>query len=101
MKKAKLTESQKEFQKLKRFVQKRAPGARTIMESDGSFALIDDNGEYVISNSLMLPPVYSVRRAWEQTKYALWYQNMIRKSNAAFSEEKIWKKLMKENGAND
>ena len=47
MKKVKLTPEQKEFQKLKRFVQKRAPGARTIMESDGSFALIDDQGEYV------------------------------------------------------
>ncbi len=101
MKKVKLTTEQKEFQKLKRFVTKRAPGARTIMESDGSFALIDDQGEYVISNSLMLPPTYSVRKAWEQAKYALWYSNMMRKSNAAFSEEKIWKKLVKEHGSDE
>lgn len=101
MKKAKLTQEQKEFQKLKRYVQKRAPGARTIMESDGSFTLIDDQGEYVISNSLMLPPAKSVRQAWEQAKYAVWYTNMIRKSNAAFSEEKLWKKLVKEHGSDE
>lgn len=101
MKKPKLTEHQKEFQKLKRFVLKRAPGARTFMESDGSFVLLDDEGENVISNSLMLPPARSVRQAWEQAKYSLWYQNMMRKSNAAFSEEKIWKKLVKEHGSDD
>lgn len=101
MKKKKLTPNQKEFQKLKRFVQKRAPGARTIKESDGSFALIDEQGEYVISTSLMLPPARSVRQAWEQAKYALWYSNMIKKSNAAFSEEKIWKKLIKDRGSDE
>lgn len=101
MRKTKLTTEQKEFQKLKRFVQKRAPGARTIVESDGSFALIDEQGEYVISNSLMLPPARSVRQAWEQAKYALWYSNMMRKSNAAFSEEKIWKKLIKDHGSDE
>ena len=101
MKKVKLTPEQKEFQKLKRFVQKRANVARTIMESDGSFALIDTQGEYVVSNSLMLPPAKSVRQAWEQAKYALWYTNMMRKSNAAFSEEKIWKKLVKEHGSDE
>lgn len=101
MKKSKLTEDQKEFQKLKRFVLKRAPGARTFMESDGSFVLLDEQGEYVVSNSLMLPPARSVRQCWEQAKYALWYQNMMRKSNAAFSEEKIWKKLIKERGSDE
>tara|TARA_R110000868_G_scaffold92791_2_gene257364 strand:+ start:5129 stop:5434 length:306 start_codon:yes stop_codon:yes gene_type:complete len=101
MKKQTLTPEKKEFQKLKRFVQKRAPGARTVMESDGSFALLDGQGEYVISNSLMLPPARSVWQAWEQAKYALWYSNMIRKSNAAFCEEKIWKKLSKEHGSGE
>lgn len=101
MKKSKLTEEQKEFQKLKRFVLKRAPGARTFMEPDGSFVLLDEQGEYVVSNSLMLPPAKSVRQAWETAKYALWYSNMMRKSNAAFSEEKIWKKLIKERGSDE
>lgn len=101
MRKIKHTPQQKEFQKLKRFVQKRAPGARTIKEVDGSYALVDELGEYVICNSLMLPPARTVRQAWEQAKYALWYSNMIRKSNAAFSEEKIWKKLIKESGTDE
>jgi hypothetical protein len=98
MAKQKLTEKEKEFQKLKRFVLKRAPGARTYLESDGSYILLDENGEHVVSNSLMLPPCKTVRAAWEQAKYALWFSNMMRKSNAAFSEEKIWKKLVKEHG---
>lgn len=101
MKKKKLTEKEKEFQKLKRFVIKRAPGARTIMESDNTFALVDDQGEYVVGNNLMLPPAKSVRQAWEQAKYALWFTNMIRKSNAAFNEDKIYKKMAKERGSED
>ena len=29
--------------------------------------------------------------------YGAWFSNMIRKSNNAFSEEKMWKKLAREN----
>jgi hypothetical protein len=44
----------------------------------------------------MLPPASTVREAWTQAKYAAWFTNMIRKSNAAFSDEKIYKKMAKE-----
>lgn len=98
MKKKILTDKEIEFKKLKRFVQKRAPGARTIIESDGTYSLIDTQGEYVINNSLMLPSAPTIRKAWEYAKYSLWYSNMIQKSNAAFCEEKIYKKLIKESG---
>lgn len=94
-----LTQEQKDFAKLKKYVQKRAPGAKTVMDLQTSaFIVVDEQGEDVVSNSLMLPPATTVRRAWEQAKYAIWYDNMMKKSNAAFSEEKIWKKLIKESG---
>lgn len=96
--KRKLSDSQKEFLKLKRFVSKRVPGAHTILECDGNYVVVDNAGENVAKTWLLLPPAKSVRQAWEQAKYGLWYQKMIAKSNAAFNEEKIYKKLVKESG---
>lgn len=87
---------QKEFLKVKRFIQKRFPGAKTIVRPDGSYGVVDGNGLSIIDPELMLPPTKTVREAWYQAKYAAWFTNMIRKSNAAFSDEKIYKKMAKE-----
>ena len=85
-----------EFNKVKRFVQKRFPGAHTIMRTNGTFAVVDGNGYSIVHSELFLPPALTVREAWTQAKYAAWFSNMIRKSNAAFSDEKIYKKMAKE-----
>jgi len=86
----------KEFDRVKRFVQKRFPGAHTIMRTNGSYAVVDGNGYSIVSSELMLPPASTVREAWTQAKYAAWFTNMMRKNNAAFSDEKIYKKMAKE-----
>ena len=96
-----LTAEQKEFQKLKRFINKRFPGAHTIAKPAGStthYVVVDAAGSAVADPELMIPPAYTVKQAWHNAKYCMWFSNMIRKSNAAFSEEKIYKKLAKESG---
>lgn len=97
MKKTKLTDTQKEFLRIKRFVLKRFPGARTSMNSAGTFTVVyGANAEPVVNSELFIPPAKTVLEAWKQAKYASWFSNMIRKSNNAFSDEKIYKKLAKE-----
>ncbi len=64
------TLQRKEFEKVKRFVQKRFPGAHTIMRTNGSYAVVDGNGYSIVSSELMLPPALTVREAWTQAKYA-------------------------------
>jgi hypothetical protein len=96
MSKKMITPEQKEFLKVKRFVTKRFPGAKTILRPDGSFGVVDQYGISIIDPELMLPPTMTVREAWNQAKYATWFTNMIRKSNAAFSDEKIYKKMARE-----
>lgn len=91
-----MTETRKEFDKMKRFVQRRFPGAYSIRRTDASFAVVDCNGYSLVDSELRLPPAVTVREAWMQAKYALWFSNMIRKSNAAFSDEKIYKKMAKD-----
>lgn len=93
-----LSNEQREFQKIKRFVVKRAPGAHTMQRSDGSYVVVDGNGRAVQNPELFLPKAGTVRRAWELAKYALWFSNMIAKSNAAFNEEKMFRQLRKERG---
>lgn len=101
VKRSVLTEEQKEFAKVKRFIVKRFPGAYTIARINNgmiSYKVVDGSGVSVIDEQLMLPPTYSVRSAWNQAKYGAWFSNMIRKSNAAFNEDKVYKKLAKESG---
>jgi len=90
------TPQDKEFLKMKRYVQKRFPGAHTIMTNEGTYKVLNGYGYSVASPELMLAPALTVRRAWEHAKYAAWFTNMIRKSNAAFSDEKIYKKMLKD-----
>jgi hypothetical protein len=92
-----ITSKQKEFAKVKRFVQKRAPGARTILHAD-AYTVVDGSGKAIVQQELMLPNATSVKMAWEQARYSLWFSNMMRKNNNAFSDEKIFKKIAKESG---
>ena len=88
----------KEFQKLKRFICKRYPGAHTVQMSDGTtnyYKVLDGNLKSVVSPELMLPPAQTVREAWEHAKYVHWFQNMIKRSNNAFDDTKQFDQLTK------
>lgn len=101
MAKIQISPEQKEFAKVKRFIQKRFPGARTQAKwVDGKvrYQVIDGNGYVVVDPELLLPPADTVRQAWQDAKYCAWFTNMIRKSNNAFNEEKMIKKINKELG---
>lgn len=91
----------KEFLKVKRFVQKRFPGARTVAKPSGDimyYQVVDGNGYAVVDPALLIPPATTVKQAWTNAKYSAWFSNMIHKSNIAFSDEKIIKKLARESG---
>ena len=101
MPKVQLSAEQKEFAKVKRFIQKRFPGAMTQAKyKDGKkvFQVVDGEGYIVIDPELYLPPATTVRQAWYDAKYCAWFTNMIRKSNNAFNDEKMIKKINKELG---
>ena len=82
--------AKREFAKLKRFIQKRHPGAYTIRRVDGSYAVVDGYGISIVDPNLYLPPAHTVRKAWEYAKYTNWFQGMIRKSANAFDETKVY-----------
>lgn len=100
-KKVELSPKQKEFQKIKKFVMKRFPGAHTVaVPTCGNqllYQVVDANNRAVVSPELMIPLGKTVTQAWTNAKYGAWFSNMIRKSNNAFSEEKMYKKLAREN----
>ena len=101
MKKTKiiLSPKQKEFARMKRFIEKRFPGAHTVAKNtDGKmkYQVVTGAGYAITNEELMIPLANSVRQAWEYAKYSAWFTNMIKKSNTAFNEEKIYKKLAKE-----
>tara|TARA_R110000822_G_scaffold84443_2_gene198258 strand:- start:456 stop:776 length:321 start_codon:yes stop_codon:yes gene_type:complete len=88
-KKGNLSPEQREFNKVKRFVQKRFPGAHTVLHN-GSFKVVDEDGLSVVSPELYMPPAKTIREAWNMAKYVHWFQNMMRKSNNAFDETKTY-----------
>lgn len=96
-----LTPEQKEFQKLKRFVIKRYPGAHItgrMLDGQIVYDVVDGRGHAVVDQDLLLPMATTVRQAWEQAKYCSWFVNMIRKSSTAFDEERMYKKLAEASG---
>ena len=85
-----LTPEAREFAKVKRFIQKRFPGAYTIRRADKSYAVVDGEGISIVDEELLLPPAPTIREAWRQAKYTNWFSNMIRKSANAFDESKVY-----------
>jgi hypothetical protein len=86
----------KEFLKVKRFIQKRFPGAHTVAKQTTNgfvYDVVDNNLGTLISPDLYLPPASSVTQAWRYAKHSVWFSNMLRKSNEAFNEERMYKKL--------
>lgn len=94
---AQLSDKQKELNKLRRFVSKRAPGAkvsgRVGEQGQVVYSIVDGDGKSLINQELLLPPATSAFQAWQQAKYCIWFTNMIRKSNTAFNEERMYKNL--------
>lgn len=93
--KLKALTAEKEYLANKKKVLKMFPGSR-VMKVGEHFEIVNANGYAVRPNpELNLPKAKSVRQAWMIAAYGLWFDNMIQKSNAAFSEEKIWRQMVK------
>ena len=87
---------------MKRYIAKRFPGARPAMNSAGHYSVVHgEDADSVVPAELLYPPARTVREAWQQAKSVAWFVNMIRKSNNAFSDDKIFKKLAKERGGDE
>lgn len=87
----------KSFKRLRNKVLKKYPGAYTKRLPDGTFEVCTANGYKICNPELHLPPCQSVREAWETAALGLWFTGMIVKSFNAFNDDKIYKKLVKEN----
>tara|TARA_R110002096_G_scaffold255776_1_gene449056 strand:+ start:1488 stop:1790 length:303 start_codon:yes stop_codon:yes gene_type:complete len=90
-----LYKQKQDFKRVKRYICKRFPGAYTEQLPTGAFKVVDGSGVSVVNEELMMPPTYTVLGAWHQAKYSAWFSNMINKSNRAFSDDKILRKLAK------
>lgn len=85
------------FKRDQKNVRKKYPLACTKQHAGGYFYIDDGHGNCIIDyDGLLLPRATSVREAWRLAALNTWYVNMIQKSNAAFSDEKIFKKLIRE-----
>lgn len=93
--KLKAINAETEYLGNRRKVLKMFPGSR-VMKVGEHYEIVNANGYPVRPNpELNLPKAESVRQAWMIAAYGLWFDNMIQKSNAAFSEEKIWRQMIK------
>lgn len=93
--KIKALAAEKEYLANKKKVLKKYPGAK-IMKVGDFFEIVTETGYAVRPDpELHLPRARNVREAWLIASYGLWFDNMIKKSNAAFTEEKIWKQMVK------
>ena len=92
-----------ELDKAQRAVRRRFPNAAVqcvyVDPEDFNtkhFAVCDQDGVSVVDPELLIPPATTIRSAWINASYCGWFSNMIRKSNAAFSDEKIFRGFMRD-----
>ena len=86
------------FQTVKKFVLKHYPNSTTVGRYDNGcvfYTVVNARGKSVVNPSLLIPPATSVRKAWENAKYSIWFMNKLNKTRAT-DESKIYKTLSKE-----
>lgn len=99
--KIKALEAKRDYLANKKKVLKKFPNAKVFKRGD-FFELVDSNGFAIRPDpELMLPAATSVQMLWNTAAYGIWFDSMIKKSNAAFTEEKIWKQMTKKEEKND
>jgi hypothetical protein len=87
---------QKTFEKAKKLVSKRYPGAH-IRLVNGLYEVCNKNGFPIRTADLYMPENYTARDAWERLAHSLWFGKMVVKSFNAFNDDKLFKKVVKEN----
>lgn len=95
--KLKRIKKQKDFIKIKKKVLKANPGAYTRQLPDGTYEVVTANGYKIGNPELLLTKSKTVRDAWEKAALGSWFTGMIVKSFNAFNDEKIYRKIAKEN----
>lgn len=86
------------FTLVKKYVLKHRPNAKTIAKIDGPslvYTVVDSRGKTIIDPQLFLPPARTVKKAWENAKYSIWFLNKLQKTRIQ-DEQKIYKSLAKE-----
>jgi len=86
------------FQAIKKFVLKHYPESTTVGRYDNGqvfYQVVSKRGKSVVNPTLLIPPATSVRKAWENAKYSIWFMNKLNKTRIQ-DEQKIYKTLSKE-----
>jgi hypothetical protein len=114
------------FLKIKKIVQKKYPNAKTMMDNKGKYYVATEDGRDIcniqISQTInkykfnqtegygedlngfncklnqisTIPHADSVVKAWSQTEVAIRSNHIVNRNNGKFSDEKIMKKILKD-----
>jgi len=114
--------SKERFEKAKKKIIKKYPGARTLMDPEGkyyvatadgrdicniqvgqainSYEFNDDSDLYGFNSTLdkitMIPHSDSVKAAWMTTKVAIKSYHVVDRNSSKFSDDKVMKKMAKD-----
>jgi len=114
--------SQERFEKAKKKITKKYPGARTIMDPEGkyyvatadgrdicniqvgqainSYEFNDEDDLYGFNSTLnkitMIPHSDSVKAAWMTTEVAIKSYHVVDRNSSKFSDDKVMKKMAKD-----
>ncbi len=114
--------SQERFEKAKKKINKKYPGAKTLMDPEGkyyvatadgrdicniqvgqainSYEFNDDSDLYGFNSTLdkitMIPHSDSVKAAWMTTEVAIKSYHVVDRNSSKFSDDKVMKKMAKD-----
>ena len=114
--------SKERFEKAKKKVTKKYPGARTIMDPNGQYYVATENGRDInnlqvsqaingynfegeddlygfnktLNKVCEIPHSDSVKEAWMKTEVAIKSYHVVERNSSKFSDDKVMKKMAKD-----
>jgi len=79
------------FKQIKKSVLKKFPNAKTEMNSQKEFYVVDGSGYRILEDTLMYPAQKNSFDAWHIVNEAIKISQIIEKNNQRFSDDKICK----------
>lgn len=79
------------FKQIKKSVLKKFPNARTEINSNKEFYVVDENGHRILDDILLYPSQSNSFDAWHMVNEAIKARQIIDKNNQRFSDDKICK----------
>ena len=90
------TKQRNEYQKNKRKVQKLYPNASIKRDRYKKFYVVDGNGYKILQDEFDINNQLTIFETWKKTAEMIWFKHIIDVNNRRFSDDRIFKTIVRQ-----